>query len=152
VIVVWVLVAGALAMGPKLQSVTTNDASKSLPASLESKRADALQQASFPNAKGTPIIVVYGSGEAMTEAQKQAIAEGEAWLTGGAEPTNSARIQYSPDGKGALIFASLDGNPGEASFRDSVKAIRDHFGEAVAGMDVRVPAPAASSPTSTRSS
>ena len=45
VIAVWVLIAGGLAAGPKLQSVTSNDASKSLPASVESKRADALQQA-----------------------------------------------------------------------------------------------------------
>ena len=141
VIAVWVLVAGALAMGPKLQSVTTNDASKSLPASLESKRADALQQASFPNAKGTPIIVVYSSGTALTDAQKQSIEDGMTWLAGGAEPINSAGVQYSPDGKGALIFASLDGNPGEESFRDSVQAIRDHFGETVAGMEVRVTGP-----------
>ena len=46
-----------------------------------------------------------------------------------------------PDGKGALVFASLDGNPGEESFRDSVKAIRDHFGDTVGGMQVRVTGP-----------
>ena len=141
VIAVWVLVAGALAMGPKLQSVTTNDASKSLPASLESKRADAQQQASFPNAKGTPVIVVYSSDAALTDAQKQTIEAGKGWLTSGAEPVNSARIEYSPDGQGALIFASLDGNPGEESFRDSVQVIRDHFGESLDGMDVRVTGP-----------
>ena len=141
VIAVWVLVAGALAMGPKLQSVTTNDASKSLPASLESKRADALQQASFPNARGTPIIVVYSSAAALTGERKQTIAAGKGWLTSGAEPVNSARIEYSPDGRGALIFASLDGNPGEESFRDSVQVIRDHFGESLDGMEVRVTGP-----------
>ena len=141
VIAVWVLVAGALAMGPKLQSVTTNDASRSLPASLESKRADALQQASFPNAKGTPIIVVYSSAAALTEAQKQTIASAKDWLTSGAEPVNSARVEYSPDGRGALIFASLDGNPGEESFRDSVQVIRDHFGDSLDGMEVRVTGP-----------
>ena len=81
VIAVWVLVAGGMAAGPRLQSVTSNDASKSLPASVESKRADALQQASFPAAKGTPIIVVYSSAAALTPADKAAIAEGEAWLT-----------------------------------------------------------------------
>ncbi len=141
VIAVWILIAGIMAMGPALQSVTSNDASKSLPASLESKRADALQQASFADAKGTPIIVVYSSEAPLTEADKAAIAEGEAWLTGGAEPINSARVEYSPDGKGALIFASLDGNPGNAAFRDSVEAIADHFGDSVGGMQVRVTGP-----------
>ncbi len=128
-------------MGPKLQSVTTNDASKSLPASLESKRADALQQASFPDAKGTPVIVVFSSDAPLSAEQKQAIEDGEAWLKSGAEPINSTRIEYSPDGQGALVFASLDGNPGEESFRDSVQAIRDHFGDSVAGMEVRVTGP-----------
>ena len=141
VIAVWIVVAGVLAMGPRLQSVTTNDASKSLPASLESKRADALQQASFPDAKGTPVIVVYSSDAPLSAEQKQAIEDGEAWLKSGAEPINSTRIEYSPDGKGALVFASLDGNPGEESFRDSVQAIRDHFGDNVAGMEVRVTGP-----------
>ncbi|MCX6373012.1 MAG: MMPL family transporter [Actinobacteria bacterium] len=141
VIAIWVLVAGGLATGPKLQSVTSNDASKSLPASLESKRADALQQASFADAKGTPIIVVYSSEAQLTEADKAAIAEGEAWLTGGAEPINSARVEYSPDGKGALIFASLAGNPGDEAFRDSVQAIGDHFGDSVNTMQVRVTGP-----------
>ena len=111
VIAVWVVAAGALAMGPSLQSVTTNDASKTLPASLESKRAEALQQASFPDAKGTPIIVVFSSDAAAhAPPQKQAIEDGKAWLESGAEPINSARVEYAPDGKGALIFASLGGN------------------------------------------
>jgi len=141
VIAVWILIAGVLSMGPTLQSVTSNDASKSLPASLESKRADALQQASFPDAKGTPVIVVFSSEAPLTEADKAAIAEGEAWLKSGAEPINSARVEYSPDGKGALVFASLDGNPGEEAFRDSVQAISDHFGDSVGGMQVRVTGP-----------
>ena len=128
-------------MGPKLQSVTTNDASKGLSDKVESKRADALQQASFPNAKGTPVIVVYSSDAPLTAADKAAIAEGEAWLKSGAEPVNSASVQYSEDGKGALIFASLNGNPGDEAFRDSVQAIRDHFGETVGGMQVRVTGP-----------
>jgi RND superfamily putative drug exporter len=141
VIAVWILIAGVMAMGPALQSVTSNDASRSLPASLESKRADALQQASFADAKGTPIIVVYSSEAQLTEADKAAIAAGEAWLTSGAEPINSARVEYSPDGKGALIFASLDGNPGNAAFRDSVEAIAEHFGDSVGDMQVRVTGP-----------
>ena len=141
VIAVWILIAGVMAMGPSLQSVTSNDASKSLPASVESKRADALQQGLFADAKGTPIIVVYSSEAPLTEADKAAIAEGEAWLTSGAEPINSARVEYSPDGKGALIFASLDGNPGDAAFRDSVQAIGDHFGDSVGDMQVRVTGP-----------
>ena len=141
VIAVWIVIAGALSMGPKLQSVTSNDASRSLAATVESKRADALQQASFPDAKGTPVIVVFSSGQPLTTVDKAAIGAGKAWLTGGAEPVNSARIEYSPDGKGALIFASLDGNPGDESFRDSVQAIRDHFGETVEGMQVRVTGP-----------
>lgn len=141
VIAAWVLVAGALAMGPKIQSVTTNDASKSLPASLESKRADALQQAKFAAAKGTPIIVVYSAAAPLTAAQKSAIGSGRSWLEGGAEPINSARVEYSPDGRGALLFASLDGNPGDERFRASVLAIREHFGERVAGMEVRVTGP-----------
>ena len=131
VIAVWIVIAGVLSMGPTLQSVTSNDASKSLPASLESKRADALQQASFPDAKGTPVIVVFSSEAPLTEADKAVIAAGEAWLKSGAEPVNSARVEYSPDGKGALVFASLDGNPGEEAFRDSVQAISDHFGDSV---------------------
>ena len=141
VIAVWIVIAGALSMGPKLQSVTSNDASRSLAATVESKRADALQQASFPDAKGTPVIVVYSSGQPLTAADKATIGAGKDWLTGGAEPVNSARIEYSPDGKGALIFASLDGNPGDESFRDSVQAIRDHFGETVGDMQVRVTGP-----------
>src|SRR5674536_56747 len=141
IIAVWVLIAGGLAAGPKLQSVTSNDASKSLPANLESKRADALLQASFPSAKGTPIIVVYSSTAPLTATDKAAIAAGEAWLKSGAEPVNSARVEYSPDGKGALIFASLNGNPGDAAFRASVQAIGDHFGDSVNGMQVRVTGP-----------
>jgi uncharacterized membrane protein YdfJ with MMPL/SSD domain len=141
VIAVWIVVAGALSMGPKLQSVTTNDASKGLSSAVESKRADALQQQSFPNAKGTPVIVVYGSSAPLTAADKAAIVQGKAWLESGAEPINSASVQYSPDGKGALIFASLNGNPGDASFRDSVQAIRDHFGTGVNGMQVEVTGP-----------
>ena len=141
VIGAWIVIAGVLAMGPKLQSVTTNDASKSLPASLESKRADAELQASFPDARGTPVIVVFSSDAPLSAEQKQAIEDGEAWLKSGAEPINSTRIEYSPDGQGALVFASLDGNPGEESFRDSVQAIRDHFGDNVADMEVRVTGP-----------
>jgi RND superfamily putative drug exporter len=141
VIAAWVLIAGALSMGPKLQSVTSNDASKSLPANVESKRADALQQASFPDAKGTPVIVVFSSEAPLTRQDKAAIAAGESWLNSGAEPINSARVEYSKDGKGALIFASLNGNPGEEPFRASVKAIADHFGDQVGGMQVRVTGP-----------
>jgi RND superfamily putative drug exporter len=141
VIAVWILIAGALSMGPKLQSVTSNDASKSLAATVESKRADALQQASFPNAKGTPVIVVYSSDAPLTAAQKAAVGQGEAWLKSGAEPINSANVQFAEDGKGALLFASLNGNPGDESFRDSVQTIRDHFGESVDGMQVRVTGP-----------
>lgn len=141
VIAVWLIVAGALAMGPSIQSVTTNDASKTLPADLESKRAEALQQASFPDAKGTPVIVVFSSPETLTADQKQAIEAGEAWLSGGEEPISSARIEYSQDGKGALIFTSLGGTPGEESFRESVKRIGEHFGDTVSGMEVRVTGP-----------
>ena len=141
VIAVWVLIAGGLSMGPKLQSVTTNDASKGLSSAVESKRADALQQQYFPNAKGTPVIVVYSSDAPLTAADKAAIAEGEAWMKSGAEPVNSASVQFSPDGKGALLFASLNGNPGDPAFRDSVQAIRDHFGDTVSGMQVRVTGP-----------
>ena len=50
-------------------------------------------------------------------------------------------MQFSPDGKGTLIFASLNGNPGDAAFLDSVQAIRDHFGDSVNGMQVRVTGP-----------
>jgi len=141
VIAIWIVIAGALSMGPSLASVTSNDASRSLPANVESKRADALQQASFPAAKGTPIIVVFSSEAALTAADKAAIAAGETWLTSGAEPVSSARVEHSPDGKGALIFASLAGNPGDAAFRDSVQAIGDHFGDSVNGMQVRVTGP-----------
>jgi RND superfamily putative drug exporter len=141
VIAVWSLIAGVLSMGPMLQSVTSNDASKSLPANVESKRADARQQASFPDAKGTPVIVVFSSEAPLTSQDKAAIAAGESWLNSGAEPINSARVEYSKDGKGALIFASLNGNPGEEPFRASVKAIADHFGDQVGSMQVRVTGP-----------
>jgi uncharacterized membrane protein YdfJ with MMPL/SSD domain len=141
VIAVWIVIAGALSMGPKLQSVTTNDASKGLSGAVESKRADALQQQYFPNAKGTPVIVVYSSDAPLTATDRAAIAQGEAWLKSGAQPVNSASVRFSPDGKGALIFASLNGNPGDAAFRDSVQAIRDHFGDTVGGMQVRVTGP-----------
>jgi len=141
VIAVWVIAAGALAMGPSLQSVTTNDASKTLPASLESKRVEALQQASFPDAKGTPVIVVFSSETPLTAAQKQVVEDGKAWLESGAEPVSSARVEYAPDGKGALIFASLGGTPGEEAFRASVKRIGEHFGDTVAGMETRVTGP-----------
>ncbi len=141
VIAVWILIAGALSAGPTLQSVTTNDASSGLPSSTESKRADALQQASFPTAKGTPIIVVYGSDTPLTAADKEQVEAGKAWLSSGAQPINSAGIQYSPDGMGAMIFASLSGNPGQSSFRTSVDAIRAHFGDQIGGMQVRVTGP-----------
>jgi RND superfamily putative drug exporter len=141
VVAAWVLIAGALSTGPALQSVTSNDASKSLPASVESRRADALQQANFPNAKGTPAIVVYGSTRTLTSADRAAISQGEAWLKSGAQPVNAVRIEYSPDGKGALLFASLNGNPGEAPFRASVQAMRAHFGDQVGGLQVRVTGP-----------
>ena len=52
VIAIWIVIAGALSMGPKLQSVTTNDASKGLSDAVESKRADALQQAVLPERQG----------------------------------------------------------------------------------------------------
>ena len=103
VVAVWVLIAGALAMGPKLQSVTSNDASRSLPASVEAKRADALQQASFPQSEGTPIIVVYSSDAPLTSADKAAIAQGEAWLKSGAEPITSTRVE---------LLARRQGSPG----------------------------------------
>ena len=141
VIAAWIVVAGALSFGPSLQSVTTNDASKTLPPSLESKQAEALQQASFPGAKGTPVIVVYSAPAPLTDEQKQAIEDGEAWLTSGTEPISSARVEYSQDGRGALIFASLGGTPGEVEFRESVRRIRGQFGERVSGMEVRVTGP-----------
>ena len=65
----------------------------------------------------------------------------QAWLASGAEPVNSARVEFSPDGKGALLFASLNGNPGEAPFRASVEAIRAHFGDRIGAMQVRVTGP-----------
>jgi RND superfamily putative drug exporter len=141
VIAVWVLIAGALSTGPTLQSVTSNDASKSLPATVESRRADALQQANFPDAKGTPAIVVFSSSSVLSPADKAAIAQGEAWLKSGAQPVNAVRTEYSPDGKGALLFASLSGNPGESPFRASIQALRAHFGDQVGGMQVRVTGP-----------
>ncbi len=141
VIAVWIVIAGVLSVGPKLQSVTSNDASKSLAAGVESKRADALQQASFPDAEGTPVIVVYSAETPLGAADKAAIGAGKDWLLSGAEPINSASIQFAGDGKGALIVASLSGNPGDESFRDSVQTIRDHFGETVEGMAVRVTGP-----------
>jgi putative drug exporter of the RND superfamily len=141
VIAAWIVIAGALSMGPKLQSVTTNDASKGLSDKVESKRADALQQAEFSDAKGTPVIVVYSSDAPLTAADKAAIEAGKDWLLSGEEPVNSARVEYSDDGNGALIFASLNGNPGDEAFRDSVQAIRDHFGETVEDMQVRVTGP-----------
>ena len=141
VIAVWVLVAGALSAGPTLQSVTTNDASSGLPNSVESKRADALLQASFPQSRGTPVIVVFSSDAALTPVDKAVVEAGKIWLTSGAQPVNSARVEYAPDGKGALVFASLNGNPGEAAFRNSVQAIRDHFGTQTGAMQVRVTGP-----------
>jgi putative drug exporter of the RND superfamily len=141
VIAAWIVVAGLLSMGPKLQSVTTNDASKGLSDKVESKRADALYQESFPGAKGTPVIVVYSSETPLTPAQKAAVDAGKDWMTSGAQPVNSADVQFSKDGKGALVFASLNGNPGDAAFRESVQAIRDHFGDSVEGMQVRVTGP-----------
>ena len=141
VIAIWIVIAGALSMGPKLQSVTTNDASKGLSDKVESKRADALQQAEFSDAKGTPVIVVYSSDAPLTAADKAAVEAGKDWLLSGEEPVNSASVQYSEDGKGALVFASLDGNPGDEAFRDSIQQIRDHFGDTVEGMEVRVTGP-----------
>ena len=141
VIAAWVLIAGALAAGPSLQSVTSNDASKSLPASVESKRADALLQRSFPDAEGTPVIVVFSSSAPLASQDKAAIAAGRSWFASGAQPVNSAHVELSPDGRGALLFASLNGNPGEAPFRASVEAIRAHFGDRIGAMQVRVTGP-----------
>ena len=89
VIAVWVVIAGALSMGPKLQSVTSNDASKSLAATVESKRADALQQAAFPDAKGTPMIVVYSADAPLTSADKAAIEAGKDWLRAVRSPSTA---------------------------------------------------------------
>ncbi len=141
VIAAWIVIAGALSMGPKLQSVTTNDASKGLSDKVESKRADALQQAEFSDAKGTPVIVVYSSDAPLTAADKAAVEAGKGWLLRGEEPINSASVQYSEDGRGALVFASLNGNPGDEAFRDSIEQIRDHFGDTVESMEVRVTGP-----------
>ena len=83
VIALWIVIAGLLSLAPSLRSVTSNDASRSLPANVESKRADALQQSAFSDAKGTPIIIVYSSNAPLTAADKAAIAEGESWLESG---------------------------------------------------------------------
>ena len=141
VIAVWVLIAGGLAAGPSLQSVTTNDASKGLPASVESKRADALQQREFPQSRGTPVIVVFSSDKPLTQEQKSAVDDAQAWLTASGQPITTSRVEYSSDGKAALLFASLKGTPGDQGFRDTVSQMRDHFGDSVAGMQVRVTGP-----------
>jgi putative drug exporter of the RND superfamily len=141
VLAIWLVIAGALSMGPRLQSVTSNDSSKALPASVESKREAALQEKWFPAARGTPIIVVFSSSSPLTSADKAAITAAESWLRSGAEPISSTRSEYAPDGKGALIYATLSGNPGEASFRDSVAAIAGRFGDRVGDMEVRVTGP-----------
>lgn len=141
VIAIWVVIVGGLAAGPTLQSATSNDSAGSLPADTESSRADALARESFPAAKGTPLIVVFSSSQKLSEAEKDAVEAGEEWLRDGPEPVNDARVQFSEDGKGALIFADLDGSPGEEAFRDSVKAIGSHFGDTVGEMEVRVTGP-----------
>jgi len=145
VIGAWLLIAGGFSAGPMLQSVTSNDASKDLPASTESRRADALLQQAFPGAQGTPFIVVFSSAAPLGPADLALIKDGLSWLQSGVEPVSGARIELAPDGKGALIFANLAGNPGVAAFRDSIQRIRDHFGatEGAGGsvMQVRVTGP-----------
>jgi RND superfamily putative drug exporter len=145
VIAAWLLIAGGFSAGPMLQSVTSNDASKDLPATTESRRADTLLQQAFPGAQGTPFIVVFSSTAPLSAADAALIKDGLAWLLSGAEPVTSGRIETAPDGKGALIFATLKGNPGEAPFRDSIQQIRDHFGTTQGfgndAMQVRVTGP-----------
>ena len=84
VIAAWIVVAGLLSTGPKLQSVVSNDASKGLSSHLESKRSDAMYQASFPSAKGTPIIVIH-SGEAMLHGLRDGTIKALS-ATGGCSP------------------------------------------------------------------
>ena len=145
VIAVWLLIAGGLSAGPMLQSVTSNDSGKALPAGAESRRADTLLQRAFPDAQGTPFIVVFGSTATLSAADVALVKDGLSWLRSGVEPVSGARIESAPDGKGALIFATLKGNPGDAAFRDSIQRIRDHFGttEGAGGsaMQVRVTGP-----------
>ena len=111
VIAIWVVVAGALSVG-RTPERDHNDASKGLSNAREQARRRLQQRPSpTPRDAGDRRVQL---GAPLTTADKAAIAQGQAWLKSGVEPMNSASVQYSPDGKGALIFASLNGNPGDA--------------------------------------
>ena len=114
VIAIWIVIAGALSMGPKLPE---RDHQRRLQVPL--RRAS---RASAPTRCSSVVPQRQGHARhrrlqlrraAHGRRQGGRSPTGEAWLTSGDEPINSASVQYSPDGKGALIFASLDGNPGD---------------------------------------
>ena len=111
VIAIWIVIAGALSMGPKIQSVTTNDASKGLSNAVESKRADALQQQYFPNAKGTPVIVVYSADAPLTAADKAAIARARPGSRAAPSPSTAPASSTHWTARVRSIFASLERQP-----------------------------------------
>ena len=140
VIAVWVVIAGALAIGPK---PAERHEQRRLQVAAGVGREQAGRRAAaglLPGCQGHADHRGLQFGDGVDRRAEAGHRRGKAWLKSGAEPINSARIEYS-DGKGAIVFASLDGNPGEEAFRDSVKRIAAHFGDSVAGMQVRVTGP-----------
>ena len=80
VIAVWVALAGGLYLvGPKL-SDRTSTSNQDLPAGAEAQRASRLMDRAFPGPQGTPLTLAFGSGSALTDAQKQAVRDVAGWL------------------------------------------------------------------------
>ncbi len=140
VIAVWVALAGGLyLLGPKL-SDRTSTSNQDLPAGAEAQRASRLMDRAFPGPQGTPLTLAFGSGSALTDAQKQAVRDVAGWLgaTSSLRLAGEPRVRMAPDGRGALIEVSLRGDPAQAGYRDRLAAIRDHVGTSLQGMEVHV--------------
>ena len=127
VVAVWIALATIPFVGPKLSAHTSNDAQQ-LPSSAPAQRAQNALDAAFPKAKGTQIIVAYGSAAPLTAADRAAVQRGARYLTtGGVGLVGRPVVQFAPDGKGALIAATLTGDPSQQAYRDHVAAIQDHL-------------------------
>ncbi len=138
VIAAWIALATLPFVGPKLSAHTSNDAQQ-LPSSAAAQRAQNALDAAFPRAKGTQIIVAYGSSRPLDAQARAAVAAGARYLrTGNVGLVGAPVVQLAPDGKGALIAATLRGDPSQASYRANVSAIQTHVGARSGGLKVYV--------------
>ena len=138
VVAVWVVLATLPFVGPKLSAHTSNDAQQ-LPANAAAQRAQNALDAAFPRAKGTQIIIAYGSSRPLDGATGRPSRPARAtWRPAASGLWGAPVTQIAPDGKGALIAATLRGDPSQTSYRDAVSAIQTHLSTRSAGLKVYV--------------